>query len=658
MSSKLPKAVGAPPLRPPQVRPPSIRNNHTPPPEPSKSKPSSSKIKLVPPPNPTKMSLRAMNPGPPPLEEKMPRAPQLRIPISIKSTREALKKLSSNKPSSKASRRPSEDLVSENSNKNGAKLSGRNANPNEHSRERGASNARLLAVKPALIAQKLLALNVPMKSCSSKQSQGKQNVFFETRKPTISFKGVVQQIRSQISQPGLASGDRSAEVNVSKTIGGLNNSHTTASTLAGAMRPRRLKTEAQVPNEYEGLSPVQTNQRPGLRQDFKRFPEAVARDDSPSFEIEEGASRLPDLKNRPRTLECEESVPQLKRKFVLNDASDSLLDSGSLNPDHTDSFSSLKVFSPPKIQFRHATFDNTFHAETVHFLIEQEDVYRPDPNYIDNAQPNLKWKMRSILLDWMQEVCSDYLLKRETFYYAVNYVDRYLSAVPAVEKKNLQLVGLTALYLAAKVEEVLLPKVENMVLAANNTYTASQITKMETTLYFALDFRITPPTLNTWANWYAAQWDAFVEESPSAQENVLVAGCESPVKFKMPTQQSYALYRHLMQLLDAVILEVQTLRYRQRALVLSTMYVLLGREYQQFTTDEIVGEFPFSSQYLINETYVYNNLFGLFLQECFGIDLPNLLPTIQYVASFFAVEFDISLPIAAKIDKENVLQVA
>ena len=92
--------------------------------------------------------------------------------------------------------------------------------------------------------------------------------------------------------------------------------------------------------------------------------------------------------------------------------------------------------------------------------------------------------MRSILLDLMQEVCSDYLLKRETFYYSVNFVDRYLSVIPNIEKKSLQLIGWTCFYKAAKVEEVLLPKVENMVLAANNIYTADQIVKMETDLYF------------------------------------------------------------------------------------------------------------------------------------------------------------------------------
>ena len=91
--------------------------------------------------------------------------------------------------------------------------------------------------------------------------------------------------------------------------------------------------------------------------------------------------------------------------------------------------------------------------------------------------------MRAVLLDWIQEVCSDYLFKRETFHYAVNYVDRYLSAVQHIELKELQLVGLGALFLAAKMEEVYTPKIDNIVTAANNSYSQAQLRAMEAQLY-------------------------------------------------------------------------------------------------------------------------------------------------------------------------------
>jgi len=43
-------------------------------------------------------------------------------------------------------------------------------------------------------------------------------------------------------------------------------------------------------------------------------------------------------------------------------------------------------------------------------------------------------------------------LRRETFHVAVDFVDRYLSRTSDVRKRQLQLVGITALFVAAKVE--------------------------------------------------------------------------------------------------------------------------------------------------------------------------------------------------------------
>jgi len=45
--------------------------------------------------------------------------------------------------------------------------------------------------------------------------------------------------------------------------------------------------------------------------------------------------------------------------------------------------------------------------------------------------------MRTILIDWMIEVCTEFTLKRETFYYALNYVDRYLSIKRNIRKQDL-----------------------------------------------------------------------------------------------------------------------------------------------------------------------------------------------------------------------------
>ena len=117
--------------------------------------------------------------------------------------------------------------------------------------------------------------------------------------------------------------------------------------------------------------------------------------------------------------------------------------------------------------------------ETLSYLISREQAYFPDAYYLDKLQPHLTWMMRSILLDWMMEVCAEFHLKRETFHYAANYVDRYLSRAKNVPKTELQLVGVTAMFIAAKMEEVYAPKISDFAKATDDTYAETQIRDME-----------------------------------------------------------------------------------------------------------------------------------------------------------------------------------
>lgn len=133
--------------------------------------------------------------------------------------------------------------------------------------------------------------------------------------------------------------------------------------------------------------------------------------------------------------------------------------------------------------FKHDVFENLYNNETINYLTTQEEIYRIHPEYLVLYQNNISSRMRTVLLDWMQEVCSDYLFKRETFHYAVNYVDRYLSVIPNIEVNKLQLVGLSSLFLAAKNEEVYTPKIESIITAANNSYSETHLQQMEINLF-------------------------------------------------------------------------------------------------------------------------------------------------------------------------------
>jgi hypothetical protein len=64
-----------------------------------------------------------------------------------------------------------------------------------------------------------------------------------------------------------------------------------------------------------------------------------------------------------------------------------------------------------------------------------------------NVYPRLK------LLHWLQEVCSKIGFQRETFYLAHSFVDMALSK-RVQNLSEYQLLGVTALYMATKMEEV------------------------------------------------------------------------------------------------------------------------------------------------------------------------------------------------------------
>ena len=137
-------------------------------------------------------------------------------------------------------------------------------------------------------------------------------------------------------------------------------------------------------------------------------------------------------------------------------------------------------------------------ADTLNFLVYREGHYATDAMYFHRGMhPEVTWMMRAILFDWMMEVASEFALKRETYFYATNFVDRFLSVRANVQKAELQLVGVTALFLAAKMEEVFCPKVGDFAKSTDNEYTSEQIVKIKTEIAKNLQFQLTPPTLYT-----------------------------------------------------------------------------------------------------------------------------------------------------------------
>lgn len=102
-------------------------------------------------------------------------------------------------------------------------------------------------------------------------------------------------------------------------------------------------------------------------------------------------------------------------------------------------------------------------------------------------------KMRSVLIDWINEVHYQFHLLPETFYMTVGIIDRYLQTYTTTQRQHLQLVGVTALFIAAKYEELYPPDIADYVYITDDTYTKDQIFSMEIKIMKTLGFQVGRP---------------------------------------------------------------------------------------------------------------------------------------------------------------------
>ncbi|EAT39115.1 AAEL009057-PA [Aedes aegypti] len=124
-----------------------------------------------------------------------------------------------------------------------------------------------------------------------------------------------------------------------------------------------------------------------------------------------------------------------------------------------------------------------------------------EPNMFDQ-HPGLQPRMRAILLDWLIEVCEVYKLHRETYYLAVDYIDRFLSRKKEQKKTHLQLLGITALFVAAKVEEIYPPKIGEFAYVTDGACSEDDILREELLLLSELQWSINPVTVMGWLGTY------------------------------------------------------------------------------------------------------------------------------------------------------------
>ncbi|XP_029623136.1 G2/mitotic-specific cyclin-B1 isoform X1 [Salmo trutta] len=112
------------------------------------------------------------------------------------------------------------------------------------------------------------------------------------------------------------------------------------------------------------------------------------------------------------------------------------------------------------------------------------------PCYLEGC--DVTGSMRSILVDWLVQVQKQFKLHQETLYMTVGIIDRFLQDYP-VPKESLQLVGVTAMLIASKYEEIAPPVVKDFAHTTDFTYSCTEIRLMEMTILKALNYELGRP---------------------------------------------------------------------------------------------------------------------------------------------------------------------
>ncbi|KAF6231856.1 hypothetical protein HO173_009939 [Letharia columbiana] len=126
--------------------------------------------------------------------------------------------------------------------------------------------------------------------------------------------------------------------------------------------------------------------------------------------------------------------------------------------------------------------------EIFQYMKDLEIKMLPNAHYMDN-QAEIQWSMRAVLMDWIVQVHHRFNLLPETLYLCVNYIDRFLSC-KVVSLGKLQLVGATAIFIAAKYEEIDCPSVQEIVYMVDGGYTGDEILKAERFMLSMLQFEL------------------------------------------------------------------------------------------------------------------------------------------------------------------------
>jgi len=183
------------------------------------------------------------------------------------------------------------------------------------------------------------------------------------------------------------------------------------------------------------------------------------------------------------------------------------------------------------------------------YLREVEDGLSIRKDFLSGGFVN--GKMRAVLIDWLIEVHSQFKLLQETLYMTVYIIDKFLQLEGFTVRRNkLQLVGVSAMFIASKVEEMYAPEINDFVYITDNAYTSSDIRQMELRILSSLGFNFSRPLPLHFLRRYSKAGDVDVLQHTVAKYLIEISLLEYDIAHIPPSTMAAAALFLSLRLLE------------------------------------------------------------------------------------------------------------
>jgi len=192
-------------------------------------------------------------------------------------------------------------------------------------------------------------------------------------------------------------------------------------------------------------------------------------------------------------------------------------------------------------------FVSEYVEDVYDYLRKKEVEDQIIPNYM-TIQTSVTPRMRMVLIDWIVEVQLKFRMTNESLYLSVNIVDKYLQK-KVITREQLQLLGVTAMHIASKFEEVYSVDLNDFVFICDHSCTAADIINFESEVLRTIGWNLTTPCALHFLRRYskAANSDGL-KHTMAKYLTELSLGFYNMLKYLPSTQAAAAvlLTRHLL----------------------------------------------------------------------------------------------------------------